>query len=437
MLSYHFEVAWHGFRRDKLITALMVMAVALGIGASMTALTVFHVLSGDPLPGKSHTLFYVLVDPRHIGHHQLDSGVEPPPRLTRFDAESLYASGRANRQAIMYGGYVAVYPPDARQIPFHTEARFTSPEFFSMFDTPFRYGGPWNLAAERDHQNVVVIGKSLNDKLFGGRESVGQTLRINDSFFRIVGVLDPWRPVPKFYDLYPSQPGYGQTEDVFLPYSIAVDARLEPTIVQCFGRSLGLQDTELAAPCVWAELWVQLNTPSDVQRYRTLLESYSSEQRAAGRFERPNNVRLRSLPEYLDFNHVVPPNVRLQLLFTFAFLLLCLVNTGGLILAKFVARSAEIGTRRALGAPRRAIFAQHLVESATVGLVGGCLGLGVTALGLWLVRQQPIQYADIIVLDWSMLALTFVLAVSSSMVAGLLPAWRICRVSPAFGFKSV
>ncbi len=436
MLSYHFEVAWHGFRRDKLITALMVMAVALGIGASMTALTVFHVLSGDPLPGKSQSLFYVLVDPKPIkGYYP---GVEPPALLSRFDSEALYAAHRANRQAIMFAGTVAIHPADTRQMPFHTEARFTSPEFFSMFETPFRYGAAWSLVAERDRQKVVVIGKSLNDKLFGGRDSVGQTLRINDSVFRIVGVLDGWRPVPKFYDLYPKLPGYGETEDVFLPYSTALDVEPKPMIVLCFGRMPPSESqTDLAAPCAWTQLWVQLNTPSEVQRYRAYLENYSSAQHATGRFERPSNVRLRSLPQYLNFNDVVPPNVRLQLLFAFAFLLLCLVNTGGLILAKFVGRSAEIGTRRALGAPRHAIFAQHLVESATVGLVGGCVGLGLTVAGLWLVRQQPVQYADIIVLDWSMLALTFVLAIASSTVAGLLPAWRICRVSPALGFKSV
>ncbi len=434
MLSYHIEIALRGFGRDKVMTALMVMAVALGIGASMTAMTVFHVLSGDPLPGKSRTLFYVLVDPRRMSHY--DPEAEPPARLTRFDAEALYASGQANRQAIMYGGAIAVHPAGAKQVPFYVGARYTSPEFFSMFETPFRYGGPWSASAERERQNVVVIGKALNDRLFGGRDSVGQALQLNDTTFRIVGVLEAWRPVPKFYDLFLGQTNYGQTEDVFLPYSTAVAAGQHPSFVGCFGtRPANMQDTDLAAPCTWAALWVQLNTPSDVRRYRSYLESYSSEQHAAGRFERPNNVRLRSLPEYLDFNNVVPSDVRLRLLFAFAFLTLCLVNTGGLILAKFLLRSAEIGTRRALGASRRSIFAQHLVESATVGLVGGLFGLGLTMFGLQLMRQQPVQYADLIRMDWPMLALTFVLAIVATTGAGLLPAWRMCRVTPAFGFK--
>ena len=64
MFAYYARLAVRSFRRNKVLTALMVVAIALGIGASMTTLTVFHVLSGDPIPGKSDRLFYVQVDPR-------------------------------------------------------------------------------------------------------------------------------------------------------------------------------------------------------------------------------------------------------------------------------------------------------------------------------------------------------------------------------------
>jgi len=64
MLGYSIELAFASFRRNTLLTLLMVLAIALGIAASMTTLTVFHVLSGDPLPDKSSRLFYVLLDPQ-------------------------------------------------------------------------------------------------------------------------------------------------------------------------------------------------------------------------------------------------------------------------------------------------------------------------------------------------------------------------------------
>ena len=63
MFGYYFDLALRSFRRNKVLTALMVLAIALGIGASMTTLTVFHILSGDPIPEKSSVLFYPQLDP--------------------------------------------------------------------------------------------------------------------------------------------------------------------------------------------------------------------------------------------------------------------------------------------------------------------------------------------------------------------------------------
>ena len=63
------------------------------------------------------------------------------------------------------------------------------------------------------------------------------------------------------------------------------------------------------------------------------------------------------------------------------FLLVCLLNTVGLLLAKFLGKAAEIGVRQALGASRRDLFLQHLVESGCIGLAGGVLGLALAWLG--------------------------------------------------------
>jgi putative ABC transport system permease protein len=77
-----------------------------------------------------------------------------------------------------------------------------------------------------------------------------------------------------------------------------------------------------------------------------------------------------------------------------------------------------------------------LVEAGTLGVVGGVLGLGLAWLGLFAVRHQPTQYAELAQLDLPMLAATFILAVVTSLIAGLLPAWRGCQVAPAIQLKS-
>jgi putative ABC transport system permease protein len=145
---------------------------------------------------------------------------------------------------------------------------------------------------------------------------------------------------------------------------------------------------------------------------------------------------LRNVMQWLAYWQVVPDDVRLQTGLAFGFLLVCLVNTVGLMLAKFLRRGAELSVRRALGASRRALFAQLLIESGVVGLVGGVCGLLLALLGLWVVRHRPSDYAALAHLDPSMLLTTFLLSLGASLLAGLLPAWRACQVAPALQLKS-
>jgi putative ABC transport system permease protein len=190
------------------------------------------------------------------------------------------------------------------------------------------------------------------------------------------------------------------------------------------------------SPCAWIQYWVELESPDQASAFRDYLVQYSEEQRRAGRFERPANVRLRNVVELLVHRKVLPGDVRLQVWLAFGFLLVCLTNTVGLLLAKCLRRSGDIGVRRALGATRRAIFAQFLVEAGMLGLAGGLLGLVLAGLGLWLVRQSPADYAPLAQMDWPMLGLTLLISLLAALGAGLLPAWRAAGVTPAQQLKT-
>ena len=434
MFTYYLDLAVRSFRRNKVLTALMVLAIALGIGAAMTTLTVFHVLSGDPLPGKSHTLFYPQLDPRSMNGYT--PGDEPESQMTRFDAEALLREARGDRQAFMTGGGVAIEPQKAGLDPFNIESRYTTADFFPMFEVPLAFGRSWTAEDDAGRSRVVVIGQELNERLFGGADSTGRELRIDQTAFRIIGVMDEWRPTPRFYDL--TNDRFGGVEQVFIPFSTARDLDMGTSgNMNCWDS---VDDPEgergVNAPCSWLQYWVELDTPEKVADYRAYLSNYSDQQRAAGRYERPSNVRLYDVMGWLDNQNVVPNDVRMQVWLAFGFLLVCLINTVGLLLAKFLRRSSEIGVRRALGASRGSIFAQCLVEAGTVGLAGGVLGLGLALLGLWAVRQQPASYAELARLDPAMLLTTFALAIVASLLAGLLPAWRACQVTPAIQLKS-
>ncbi|MEI7036409.1 ABC transporter permease [Fulvimonas yonginensis] len=432
MFGYYLDLALRSLRRNKALTALMVLAVALGIGATMTTLTVLHVLSGDPLPGRSAQLFYPQIDPQDMDGYRPND--EPPYQMTWTDGMNLLHAKRADRQALMTGGAVPIQPAQSAIEPFFEDARYTTADFFPMFDTPLLYGRPWTEADDEAHARVAVISRKLNEKLFQGRDSTGQTLRMNDEAFRIVGVLDNWRPSPHFYDL--NNGSYHGDEGVYVPLTTAYELKFDHNgSTDCWGKGSDPDHMD-TAPCTWLQFWVQLDTPAKAAAYKSFLVHYSQEQKALGRFQRPPNVRLHDLMGWLDYNKVVPGDVRLQTWLAFGFLLVCLVNTVGLMLAKFLRRSPELGVRRALGASRREVFMQLLVESGVIGLAGGIGGLLLALVGLWLVRHQPSDYAALAHLDLPMLAVTFLLAVGATLLAGLLPAWRACQVTPALQLKS-
>ena len=435
MFGYYFNLALRSFRRNKALTMLMVLAIALGIGASMTTLTVFYVLSGDPIPQKSDKLFYPRIDPRSM--NGFTPGTEPEDQMTRYDAERLLRDKKGDRQALMTGGQMPVESGDGKLDPFAVEARYTSADFFPMFDVPFLYGNGWAAADDEARARVVVISTALNDKLFGGANSVGRDLLASGYTFRIIGVMDDWRPTPKFYDM--TNDRFTEVEQVFVPFwtSRALDLGTQGNM-NCWGDSSGDEEGSRGpnAPCSWLQYWVELGTAAKVADYKQYLANYSDQQRAAGRFERPSNVDLHNVMQWLDKNNAVPGDVRLQVWLAFGFLAVCLLNTVGLLLAKFLGRSSQIGVRRALGATRGAIFTQCLVEAGTVGLVGGVLGLALAWLGLWAVRQQPAGYAELAHMDIQMLLTTFALAIVASLLAGMLPAWRAMQVTPAIQLKS-
>jgi len=431
MFGYYLNLALRSLGRNRVLTTLMVLALALGIGACITTLTVLRLLSGDPLPGRSAQLYYPQIDP-YPKDGYIPGESKPQENLTWVDANNLFDAHRAPRQALVALGSAKIQSRDAGARPFFGDAVMTTADFLPMVGAPFRYGTGWSAQDDAAGARVVVIADFLNQKLFGGANSVGRTLRLNGHDFRVVGVLDHFSPQPRFYAINIGR-SYGEGDGAFLPLRAARAVQLDPFNISCW-EAADISHLETAA-CMWLGLWVELPDATAVANYKRFLDGYVREQIAQGRFHRTDTA-LPDVMQWLRNENVVPDDARLQAGLAFGFLLICVTNTVGLLLAKCLRRSREIGVRRALGATRGAIFGQFMVEAAIVGLAGGLLGLVVAELGLWGIRHQPAEYASLARLDLSMFAFTFIVALVSALVAGLLPAWRACVVSPAPQLKS-
>ncbi|MEZ5461318.1 ABC transporter permease [Dokdonella sp.] len=433
MFTYYLQLGMRSLRRNPILTALMVVGIGLGIAASMTTLTVMHLMGSDPIPWKSDKLHYVQLDNWSADEAYYDDG-RPPDQVTYRDAVALMEAGKADKQAAMFKLALPFQPDNKDLKPFRALGRVTYTDFFGMFEPPFRYGAPWSKAQDAAHERVIVLGKDLNEKLFGGQDSVGKSVRMDDIDYTVVGVLDDWNLRSRYYDL--TNGPFEDPDEFFMPFTTAIDLKQRSTGNNSCWKSPGDGwDSYLDSDCVWMQMWVQLDSPQRLAEYASFLDSYVGEQKKLGRFPRPLNNRLLDVNEWIADQEVVSSDVQVQTGLAFAFLIVCLVNTVGLLLAKFTRKSGEIGLRRALGASRRDVFSQFLIESGVVGLSGGILGLALTGLGLLGVRSLYSSLKTVTQLDWTMIGVTIALAVVSAILAGLYPTWRACRVQPAAQLK--
>jgi putative ABC transport system permease protein len=435
MFAYYLQLGLRSLRRNPLLTALMVMAIAFGVSASMITYSVFRAVSGDPIPEKSSRLFTPEID--NWGPQQDEKG-EPPGALTYTDAMAMMKAHQATHQTFIYQVILSGLPTALNSLPIRVTGYAVTADFFSMFDVPFQYGGGWSTADDDSRASDVVLTKEFNQRMFGGANSVGREITLSGHDYRIVGVTEHWDPLPRFYATW-SGDEFSDPVDFYVVFNRMVDLQVDTSgRNSCRGPLTFLGwDSWLRSECIWIMPWVQLDNANDVAHFRQYLYGYAAEQQQAGRFAWAPNVRLRSVMQMLEHMQVVPPESRISLVVALGFFVICLVNTVGLLLAKFMRRASEIGVRRALGASRHEIYSQYLVEAGAVGLAGGVLGLIFTALGMnsvgWLFDPSIARLAH---LDVSLVGLTLLVAILATVAAAFYPAWRAAQVQPAWQLKS-
>ncbi len=444
MFGYYLQLALRNLRRNPGLTALMIGAIALGIAVCVMTLTMYRAMSGNPIWWKNDVLYAVTMDFWDPQQPAWDKKPElPPEQLTYRDAMAVYASDIPKHKVIMHKT-VGILSVDGQKVkPERAATRVTTKDFFTIFDVPFQYGGTWTDSADSGPEPVMVISRKMNEKLFGGVNSVGRRVRWSDNEFRIIGVRDNWMPLPTFYDV--NNGALEEPEDVYIPFGWSAALELDstgntngwkPEVVKTY------QDF-LNSEMVWIQMWVELPDAVTRDRFQAFLDNYGREQKQAGRYGRPLNNRLTKVDQWMIDNNVVSNDNRVLVGLAFAFLAVCLLNTVGLLLAKFLNNAPITGVRRALGASRRQVFMQHLVEVGVISSIGALLGLalgGILLMGLRaLYTVDPTDAGGTQALahvDVTSVVTALALAFFATIAAGLYPAWRIGRIPPASYLKA-
>lgn len=456
MISILFDSVFRSLRRAPLLSLLVVLLIALGVGASVPMMTVHHHLKSAPLPEKGKQLFFVQLDNwrKEEAFYRPDN---PPNAITYQDALNLEKSDIPSYQAPMYLSNTTVSFEDNSALrPLKVPTRMTGKDFFSMFNVPFLAGGMWSQKDESERRQVAVISRILSERLFGDVSGLGKRVLINGRYFTVVGIIDRWSLTPRFYDM--NDP-FGAVEHIYLPSTLIFSLGIQP---EYWRAPYGLEQPLSAASfeplfinseVIFIQYWVQLDTPEKVQFYREYLDRYVTDQKALGRFPRELNNRLSDTTKWIEKSTETSQDaggVVALLVIMLLFFGVCLVNTISILLTKFLRYKNHSSVLRALGAPQRFIFVQYLLEVVGIALVGGVLGIVFAHYGLQFARslyevdaaQAAVglltdqSFNEFWVLDTSMILTSLALAIVGGLLAGIYPAWRVCKIPPSVELKS-
>ena len=435
MFLHYLDLAWRSIRKTPVLSLLMISAIAIGIGITITTLNVYKMMAHNPIEQKSEQLLRV-----QLWSQGLDTWDEFHELITYQDAYNLRNITPQVRQAAMMKTGAAVQTDDPNLPAFTASIRVTDRDFFEMFEVPFLYGSPWAESVDTDAEYQVVIGNDLNQKLFGGGDNVGKTIYFDRKPYQIVGIIDSWNPQPKFYDL--NNGSFENAESLFIPFSL-----LPIEEYATWGNTSGWkhEDTKsfqdkLNSEKVWVTFWAELKNQAQIDAYKQQLSGYVEQQKALGRFtdkrEPEESVQFLNVQQFLEWSNVVKEDNKILVGLSFLFLSVCLVNILGLLLTKFLKRAPEVGVRRAIGASRRHIFSQYMVEVGVIGVCGGLLGLLIAWGALNLLWDKFDMDASLTQLDSSMWIIAPSIAIATALIAGLYPALVVCRTKPSVYLKS-
>jgi putative ABC transport system permease protein len=279
-----------------------------------------------------------------------------------------------------------------------------SADLFRIRDLQIEHGRAFTPPEDRSGLPVVVLGFEAAEKLYGTLDPLGRWVRINGRAFEVVGVLK--RQGTLF--------GMSMDNRAFAPARSPMGRFVNPQ---------GLVDRVLVKPLDPTQLEQARMDMEAVMRVRNRLRPTQA-----------NNFSIETATESLSFWE----RVRRILMIAFPGLVSIALVVGGIVimnimLVSVTERTSEIGLRKALGARRRDIHLQVLVESAVLSLLGALVGIAVGVALAYVVRTvSPLPAA--IAPFW--MAMSVLLGVGVGVLAGLYPAARAARLDPVVALRA-
>jgi putative ABC transport system permease protein len=325
------------------------------------------------------------------------------PRITYDDAEAVVAT----LEPSIRWSWVSQAAADVEyrgRVAARVRVAGTNEQYFDVKGWQFSAGRPFTAQEARSGQPVVVMGYDLAQRIFGGLDPLRREIRIRGMPYRVIGIVESQGNL------------FGMSLDNFVvaPATSPVRRFVNP-------------------PNVIDELVVKASAPLQMEAAMDQVVSVMRTRRHLGPSE-PNSFAVETASGILDFWG----KINAILMIALPGLVSISLVVGGIVIMNIMLmavaeRTREIGIRKALGAKRRDIMAQFVVESATLSTVGAAIGI-LAGIGLAFVIRAltPLPAA---VAPWSV-GLGVFLGVAVGMAAGIYPASRASKLDPIVALRS-
>ncbi|HEX3118886.1 MAG TPA: ABC transporter permease, partial [Candidatus Acidoferrum sp.] len=390
-LNHDLRYALRLLTRSRLSTILAILSLALGIGATTAIFSVVYAVLIDPYPytGADRIGF------AHIFNAKNQDRGDPSYTMSQY--QEMKASAKSIEDIILADRRSVSLTEQG--IPEAVNQEFCSPNAFDFFGVAPLFGRtfhPNDAGDESKVEDVAVLSYVFWQRhFFGRRDVIGQSVRLNDKFYTIIGVL-PIRYTWQDADLYTPIPIRPDNE-----YKYSAVMRVRPGVPRD-----------------------QIN--AEFQAFHTKFA------KAAPTFiypEAPFRTKFESVNEGILGKFA---NTLMALLGAVGFLLLiACANVANLLLARASARRGEIAVRAAMGAGTKRIVQQLLTESVILSVTGGALGVlfayaGIKAVVV-LLPEYSIPHEAVISLNLYVLAFAVTVSVLTGILFGLAPALQLGR----------